>query len=64
MSPEVIERRLREKLGRDRRHPSRCRVEGDVTIVRPSGTSVGLAMALEDRTGETYDSIMARMGTA
>lgn len=52
-----IEDRLIESLKRDRAVPSNLRVEGrpdDMTIiVSPSNDSVGLAMAVMARTGET-----------
>ncbi len=61
MNTRAIEDRLIEQLRRDRAHPSRQHFDGDVTIVSPSGTAVGLAIAISDRTGEDTNDIMNRV---
>lgn len=63
MRVDQIEERLAHQLCTDRGHPSRCHStsNGDV-IVEPSGTSVGLAIAIAMVTGEDVRTIMDRVG--
>lgn len=56
-----LEQRLRDQLARDAAHPSRCRREGDMIIVTPSGTACGLAIAIGARTGEEPEAIYERV---
>lgn len=57
-----LERNLRSSLERDRSHPSRCTAGDDGTVVvRPSGTSCGLACAISLITGEDDDAVMNRV---
>lgn len=62
MTIEAIEGRLRTSLERDRARRSRCQLDGDTTIVQISGVSVGLALAVEIQTRETFEQIMERVG--
>jgi hypothetical protein len=57
-----IENLLRRQLVKDRAHPSRRRVEGDTTIIKPSGTALGLAFRVSLITGEDENAIMDRVG--
>lgn len=58
----TIEQRLRDSLRKDAAKPSRRTVRADgTTTVQISGFSSGLALALELRTGETFEAIMERL---
>lgn len=56
-----LEQRLRDQLIADRKHPSRCRREGDTITVTPSGTACGLAIAIGVVTGEDNETIYERI---
>jgi hypothetical protein len=62
MDASGIESKLRESLAKDRAKPSRCMERDDgVTVVNISGMSSGLLLALSLETGESDESILARM---
>lgn len=62
MNVTMMEDRLATSLSKDRRHPSRCQQTGVVTTVRPSGTSMGLAIAVAETTGEDVMTVINRVG--
>lgn len=63
ISRRALERKLADHLRRDRAHPSRCELQLDgTTVVTPSGTSVGIAMAISQLTGEDVCEVMDRVG--
>ncbi len=65
LTTSQIEQRLAASLKKDRATRSRRKgTTDDGTIIcQPSNRSVGLAIAIEQRTGEDYDHVMTRMDT-